>query len=132
MAQYWYHTEAMIQYMETYLEECHCHKDVFSWFHASKSTKQVSETLKLQLTLDKQEERECDPAGNNLSPAAKHCRVDEDETQIESEIAPHLVDESDYHFGKMHLLNHFSDHIRQLGNLFNVSSELPETAIMDL
>jgi hypothetical protein len=31
----------------------------------------------------------------------------------------------------MHLLNHFSDHIRQLGNLLNVSSELPENAMMD-
>jgi len=33
---------------------------------------------------------------------------------------------------KMHLLNHFSDRIRQLGNLLNVSSELPEEAMMDL
>jgi hypothetical protein len=31
----------------------------------------------------------------------------------------------------MHLLNHFSDHIRQLGNLLNVRSELPEKAMMD-
>lgn len=32
----------------------------------------------------------------------------------------------------MHLPNHFSDHIRQLGNLCNVSSELPEREMMDL
>jgi len=31
----------------------------------------------------------------------------------------------------MHLRNHFSDHIRQLGNLLNVSSELPDKAMMD-
>jgi len=30
MAQYWYDTEATIKYMENYLEEFHCHKDVFS------------------------------------------------------------------------------------------------------
>jgi len=64
--------------------------------------------------------------------AAKHRRVDEDKMQIESEIAHHLVDQSDFNFVKMHLLNHFSDHIRQLGNILNVSSELPEKAMMDL
>jgi len=32
----------------------------------------------------------------------------------------------------MHLLNHFSDRIRQLGNLINVSAELPEKVMMDL
>jgi hypothetical protein len=46
MAQYQYHTEAMIKYMENYLEEFHCHKDVFSPFRDSKSTKKVSEAVK--------------------------------------------------------------------------------------
>jgi len=58
--------------------------------------------------------------------------VDEDTTRIESEIAQHLVDESDFNFVRMHLLNHFSDRIRQLGNLLNVSSDLPEKATIDL
>jgi len=88
--------------------------------------------LKTQLTLDKQDERESDPAWNNLSAAATRRRVDEDETQIEWEVAQHLVDESDFNFVKMHLLNHFSDHIRQLGNILNLSSELPEKAMMDV
>jgi hypothetical protein len=118
--------------MENYLEEFHCHKDVFSQFRASKTTKKVLEALKMQLTLDKQEERESDHAWNNLSAAAKRCWVDEDKTQIESEIAQHLVNESNFNFVKIHLLNHFSDHIRQLGNLLNLSSELPEKAMMDL
>jgi hypothetical protein len=76
--------------------------------------------------LDKQEEWESDPAWNNLSAAAKHHRVDEDKMPVESEIAKHLVDESDFNFVKMHLMTHFSDHIRQLGSLSNSSSELPE------
>jgi hypothetical protein len=132
MAQYRYHTEATIVYMENYLEEFHRHKDVFSRFRVSKSTKKVSEALKTQLTLDKSEEQESDPTWNNLSVAAKCRRIDEDKMQIESEIAQHLVDESDFNFVKMHLLNHFSDNIRQLGNLLNVSSKLPEKAMMDL
>jgi len=126
MAQYQYHTEAMIEYMENYLEEFHCHKDVFSRFRASISTKKATEALKKQLTLDKQEERESDPTWNNLSATAKRRLVDEDKMQIESESAQYLVHESDFNFVKMHLLNHFSDHIRQLGNLSNISSELPE------
>jgi len=132
MAQYQYYTEATIEYMENYLKEFHCHKDVFSRFRASKSTKKVSEAMKMQLTLDKQEEWESDPAWNNLSAAAKGRRVDEDKTQIDSVMAQHLVDTSDFNFVKMHLLNHFSDHIRQLGNLLNVSSELPDKVMMDL
>jgi len=51
--------------------------------------------------------------------------------QIESEIAPHRIDASDSNFVKMHLPNYFSDHIWHLGNLFNASSELPETAMME-
>jgi len=131
MAQYWYHTEATIEYLENYLEEFHLHKHVFSRFRASKYTEKVSEALIMQLTSDKQEERESYLAWNNLSAPGKLRRVDEDRTQIESGIAQHLADESDFNFVKMHLLNHFSDHIRQLGNLLNVSSELPEEAMMD-
>jgi len=131
MAQYRYHTEATIEYLENLPEEFHRHKDVFSRLHSSKSTKKVWEALIKQHTLDKQEEWESDPAWNDLSAAAKRRRVDVDITQIESGIAQHLVDESDFNFVKMHLLNHFSNHIRQLGNLVNVSSELPEKGMMD-
>jgi len=46
MAQYQYHTEAMIEYMGNYLEEFPLHKDIFSSFCARKSTKKVKEALK--------------------------------------------------------------------------------------
>jgi len=52
--------------------------------------------------------------------------------QIKGKIEQHLVNESDFNFLMMHFLNHFCDHIYPLGNLLNVSSELPEKAIMDL
>jgi hypothetical protein len=42
MAQYRYHTEAMIEYLENYLERIHCHKEIFCSFRASKSTKKAS------------------------------------------------------------------------------------------
>jgi len=62
MAQNRYHTEAMIDYMENYLEQFHCHKDVFSRFRASKCTKKVLEASIKQLTFNKQEEWESDHA----------------------------------------------------------------------
>jgi len=76
MAQYWYHTEATMKYMENCLEEFHRHKDVFSRFCASKSTKKVLEALKKQLSLNKQEEWESDPTWNNVFVTAKRHRVD--------------------------------------------------------
>jgi hypothetical protein len=118
--------------MENYLQEFHRQKDVFSRFRARKSTKKVSEALKKQLTIDKQKERESDPAWNILSAGAKRGHVDEDKMQIDSEIAKHLVAESDFNFVQMHLQNHFSDHICQLGNHLNGSSELPVKGMMDL
>jgi hypothetical protein len=88
--------------------------------------------LKKQLALDKQEEWVSDTGWNDLSVAANsHC-VEKHTMQLESEIALHPVDESDFNFVQMLLLNHFSDHIRQLGNLCNISSELSEQAIMNL
>jgi len=105
MAQYWYHTEATIEYMENYPQELNRHKNVLSRFHASKSTEKDSGTLKKQITLDNQEAWESDPSWNNLSVATKlHC-VDEDKTQIASEIAQHLVDKLNFNFVKMHLLH---------------------------
>jgi hypothetical protein len=98
--------------MENYLVEFHRYKDVFSRVHATKSTTKLSEALNKQFTLDKQEERESNPARNNLSMAAKHRRLDEAKMQVESEIAQHLGDESDFNFMKILLLNHFSYHIR--------------------
>jgi len=132
MAQYWYHTEATIEYIENYVEEFHCHKDVFCPLRASNFTKNVLESSTKQHSLGKQEEWVSDPAWNDLAPDAEHRRVDEDKTKNESDNAQHLVDKSDFDCVKMHLVNQYSDHIRQLGDLLNASSELPERAIREI
>jgi len=132
MAQYRCHTEATNEYMENYLEQCHRHKDDFSRFRASKSIKKFLEAFTMQLTLDKQEEWQSDPVWTNLSVAAKRRPVEEAKTQVESYIAQHLVHKSDFNFVRKHLLNHFSDHIHQLGNFLSVSSDIPEKAMKDL
>jgi len=75
--------------------------------------------------LEKLEEWETDPTWNNPPVAAPHHYHDEEKTLIESDIAQHLVTESDLNFVKMHLLNDSSDHICQPGNVVNASSEHP-------
>jgi len=48
-AQYQYHTEAIMEYMENDLEGFHHPKDVFSRLRMSKSAKKLSEALKSSL-----------------------------------------------------------------------------------
>jgi hypothetical protein len=131
LPEYQYHTEATIEYIENYLEEFHRHMQMYNLFPIRQSTKKVSEALKKQRTANTQEEPESGLTWNNLSTAAKGHRVDEDKTQTQSEIAQYIVDESDFNFVKINLLNHFSDNICQLSNLLNVSSELPAQAMME-
>jgi hypothetical protein len=73
--------------MENYLEESHRHNDDFSRFRTSKHTNKIPPALKIQLTLDKQEEWESDHTYNNHSAGAKRRRGNEDKSQIEAQIA---------------------------------------------
>jgi hypothetical protein len=109
MAQYWYHTEAMIEYMEKYPEEFHCQWDAVISFRTSQSTKKVFGALNKQLTLNKQQEWESNHTWNNLSAAAKRYCIKHDKAHIDSEIAPHLVNISDNNVVPMRTLNHSSD-----------------------
>jgi len=115
--------------MEGYLEEFHCRKEVFNQFRASKFIKKASKAFKMQYTLHKQEEWKSDPASNSLSVPATHRHVDEGQWQIMSKIPQHSLDELDLNFVQMHLLNHFSDHISQLGSMFNATSKLAPRAM---
>jgi len=99
--------------MENYVREFHHQKDVFSLFHASKSTKKVSDALEQQLTLDEQEVWESDPLRGNLSVAVKPYTIDVYKMQMKSDIAQHILNKSDFNYVKMHLVNHFTDYIRQ-------------------
>lgn len=56
IAPYRYHTEDKTKYMENYLQDFHHYNDIPSQFHTSQSTNKVSEDLKKQRSLDKQEE----------------------------------------------------------------------------
>ena len=58
--------------------------------------------------------------------------MNEDSTQIESQIAQNLVNESEVSQVNINVLKHFCDHFRQLGNLINISSQLTENVMKDL
>jgi len=64
MAQCGYHTETTIEYMENWLMEFRHQEDLFSRFHASKSTKMVSEALKCSLLWTNQRNRRVTPLGS--------------------------------------------------------------------
>jgi len=132
MAMYKYRTESTIEYMEQYMDVFHHQMNIYRRFRPRESTKNVLEALTKKLTFDTLDEDACNPTYNNFSVASKSCPVNEDTTQMESDILNHPVEKSDQSFVRMHLLNHLSDHISQLGNFINVSSKLPETAMMDL
>jgi len=131
LAQYWYHTEATIEYMGNYLEELNHHQDVLSQYRASKTAKKVLEASKNQHILEKQEPMKSDPSWNNDSEAARCRPVDVDKMQVESDIALQPVEKSDINLGKIHILNHFSDHIWHLGYLLNISSYLLQNLMVE-
>lgn len=92
----------------------------------------VSETMQIQVFFDTQDDLQSHPSCSNISVAVNPCCIDEDRLQSWSEVAQHLVNESDFNFVRMHLLNHCFDNTRLLGNLSTASSQLPQRAMMEL
>jgi hypothetical protein len=58
--------------------------------------------------------------------------IEQDRQTIKFNVQLYLIEESDFNCVKMHLLTHFIHHIHQLHHQLNVSSELPEHAMMDI
>jgi hypothetical protein len=118
--------------MEGYLANFHCSKEVFACFCATKSKKTVAEALRKQQSKDLRLGRESEPGWRSLWNTAKTHRIEQDRQTIKFEVQANLSEKSDFNFIRMHLLTHFSHHIRPLGDLSNVSSKLPEHAMMDI
>jgi hypothetical protein len=58
--------------------------------------------------------------------------IDEDKMLHNSDTEQHLIEESDFNFGEMHLRNQFSDIFPLLVRHLDASSELPERAMLDI
>jgi len=117
MAQYRSHTPATIAYMEEYLYQFHRMKDIFLEFRVSKRT---------GAKVDKQRQVLGHHRAQSIMQGApsKRRRRLEDDRDEENELRMDMIHtESHFNLVKMHLLSHFSDHIRQFGNIPMYSTE---------
>jgi len=121
-AQYRSHMSDTIAYMEHYLDQFHRMKVIFKEFRVTKCT----------LAKVDEQRREIRHQRTHMSqPVApsKRRRIPDDIREEEHERHMGLIHhESHFNFIKIHLLSHFSDHIRQVGNIPMYSTEFGELA----
>jgi hypothetical protein len=132
MAQYRSHTDATLKYMEDYLDDFHQNKEVFSQYRAGKVAKRTAETLRKELGKALEAKRTSGEEWKELSNVQKRRVVNEEKIWIKSRVKSCLEEHSDFNFIKLHLLAHFSDYVKELGHLSNVSAELSESMHCEL
>jgi len=121
-AQYRSHTAETIPYMEDYLHTFHKMKNIYLEFRVTKYIRAKIDEQRRELQHDRPKTREC-------IAHSKRRRMGDAERQEETELRMDLIFcESDFSFIKMHLLSHFCDHIRQVGNIPMYSTEFGELA----
>ena len=122
MAQYRSHTSDTIAYMEDYLDQFHKMKGIFLEFLVTKRT----------LAKVDEQQREIQHQRTQRSQAmapSKRRRIREGNREEEDERRMDLIhSESHFNFIKIHLLRHFSHHIRQFANIPMYSTEFGELA----
>jgi len=122
MAQYRSHTHETIAYMEEYLDRFHRMKDIFLEFRVSKRTRAKVDKQRKELRHQRAQ------SNMRVAPSKRRRRLEEDRDE-ENELRMDMIHtESHFNFVKMHLLSHFSDHIRQFGNIPMYSTEFGELA----
>jgi len=122
MAQYRSHTPETIAYMVEYLDRFHRMKDIFLEFRVSKRTRAKVDKQRKELRHQR--------AQSNMRVArSKRRRRLKDDPDAENALRIYMIHtESHFNLVKMHLLSHFSDHIRQFGNIQMYSTEFGELA----
>jgi len=122
MAQYRSHTSDTIPYMEHYLDQFHRMKGIFLEFRVTKPT--VAKVDEQRREIRHQRTLMSQPVASS-----KRRQILDDGREEEHERRMALVHrESHFNFIKIHLLSHFSDHIRQFGNIPMYSMEFGELA----
>jgi len=122
MAQYRSHTSDTIAYMELYLDQFQRMKGIFLEFRVTEHT----------LAKVDEQRREIRLQGTQMSqpvaPSKRHRMRDDDREEEHERHMNSIHRELHFNFIKIHLLSHFSDHIRQFGNLPMYSTEFVELA----
>jgi len=122
MAEYRSHTSDTIAYMEHYLDQFHRMKGIFLDFRVTKDTLAKVDEQRREIRHQKT------PMSQPVTPSNRR-RIRDDDREEEHELRMDLIHrEWHFNFIKIHLLSHFSDHIRQFGNIPMYSTELGELA----
>jgi len=122
MAQYRSHTSDTIAYMEHYLDLFHWMKGIFLEFRVTKRTLAKVDEQRREIRHQRTQ------MGQPVAPS-KGRRIRHDDREEEHERPMDLIHrESHFNFIKIYLLSHFSDHIRQFGNIPMHSTEFGELA----
>ena len=125
MAQYRSHTLDTLGYMERYLKDFHRYKHVFQEFRASKKNRVEAAANDQHLGFEL--ERELRDAGR-VSAERRRRLLDAHRAQQSEEQEGFLRSHSHFNFIKMHLLVHYSSHVREFGNIPMYSTDMGEQA----
>ena len=127
ISQYKSHTDKTIPYLEQYLKAFHDHKDVFKEYQKDKSTMRKVREVNTRIRSENSEVLN----QHRLSgaTAAKRCRIADEHRQDLDEIIAYIYDEDvDFNLVKLHLLSHFGDHVRRVGNIQMYFTKCGETS----
>ena len=125
MAQYRSHTQETLGYMEQYLKDFHRYKEVFQEFRTTKRTREEADDNDERLRLEL--ERELKSAGR-VTTARRRRLQDANRAHRAGEREDILRSQSHFNFIKLHLLVHYSSHVRRFGNIPMYSTDVGELA----
>src|SRR5437588_2325693 len=125
IAQHRCQTNETIDYLQRYLDRFHATKDVFREFRVSKRTLAKVDYQRRELRQQRAD------VSRTLAGSTRH-QVHVQDREEETDRCMELVHvESHFNFVKMHLLDHFRDHIYQFGNIPMYSTEFGKLAHKD-
>jgi len=120
IAQYRSHTSDTIAYMEHYLDQSHRMKSIFLEFQVTKHT--LANVDEQRREIRHQRTQMSQP----MAPSKRRRIRDDDREEEHERRMDWIHHKSHFNFIKIHLLSHFSDHIRQFGNIPMYSMECGE------
>jgi len=122
MVQYPSHTSDTITYMKYYLDQFHRMKGIFLEFQVTKRTRAKVDKQRREIRHQTTQMRQ------PVAPSKRRGIRDDDREEEHQRRVDLIHRESHFNFVKIHLLSHFSDHIRQFGNIPMYSTEFGELA----
>jgi len=122
MAQYRSHTSDTIAYMEHRLDQFHRMKGIFLEFQVTKCTLGMVDQQWREIRHERTQ------MSQHMAPSKRRRICDDDRGEEHQRRMDLIHRELHFHSIKIHLLSHFSDHIRQFGNIPMYSTEFGELA----